>query len=81
MEATVEKTNHEKLQLAWEKIPYGAKAIIFDEFGYTRQNVLDIVGNGRKDDAIILKLLEEIKIASKRVTDAVNDRNNKIQAL
>lgn len=76
-----EKTNIEKLREAWDNMPPGAKNRLYSDYGHTHQNVSDILKKGRKDEATILNLLEDIKNASKDVTKEVTMQNQKVQAL
>lgn len=71
------RSNFEKLKEAWEKMPYGGKSIAFEISGYTRQNFSELLKNGRKDEAIIINLLNIAKKASKKALK-VELKNNKI---
>jgi len=76
-----EKTNLEKLREAWDNAPTGAKNRLYDSFGYTNQNVGDVLKNGRKDESIIISLLHAIKQASKDVATDVVKKNQIVQSL
>ena len=71
----------EKIQTAWGDMPTGAKTRLFKHFGYKRQNVHDILENGRKDQSVLHALLCAIKQASKDVTEGYNNQNKKVQSL
>lgn len=75
------KTNLDRLREAWDNAPNGAKNRVYDHFGYTHQNVLDVLKNGRKDESIILSLLAAIKQASKDITEGVMSQNELVQSV
>lgn len=75
------KTNLDKLREAWENAPTGAKNRVYEVFGYTHQNVADVLKNGRKDESIILSLLNAIKQSSKDIADDVAKQNSIVQSL
>ncbi|AVR47219.1 hypothetical protein C7S20_19270 [Christiangramia fulva] len=77
---TKERTPLDKLKEAWGEIPEGAKAIVFQN-GYSHQAVSHILKNGRKDENIILELLETIKKASEEAAQKALEQNNKVQRL
>lgn len=81
MSEVTEMSNIEKLREAWENAPVGAKNRVYNHFGYTNQNVSDVLKNGRKDESIILSLLAAIKQASKDITATVVKQNETVQAL
>lgn len=74
-----EKTNIERLRQAWENAPSGAKNTLYEMFGYTKQNVADILENGRKSDKIVVTLLEDFKKASAAVNEIVSQQNEIVQ--
>lgn len=74
-----EKTNIERLREAWASLPYNAKAIVFKDFGYTNQGVNHILLHDRKDDGIIIRLLECVKRASAKAVKEVEKQNRKVQ--
>lgn len=74
-------TNLEKLQKAWDNAPTGAKSRLYETFGYTNQNVSDVLKNGRKDESIILSLLSAVKQVSKDVAADVVKKNNTVQSI
>lgn len=76
----VKKTGLEKLKEAWENAPEGAKAIVFEK-GYKHQTVSHILLNGRKDENIILELLDVVKKASKQAYKNAQEANKLVQAL
>lgn len=69
-----------KLRAAWKNAPTGAISRVY-KYGYTQQNVQDILKNGRKDESIIENLLTAIKEASKEVFKEIQLSNNKVQQL
>ena len=76
-----EKTNIERLREAWANAPTGSKAKLIEDGGYTHQNINDILKNGRKDEGIIVELIEALKLASKSIVDAENEKNRLVQAV
>ena len=74
-----EKTNIERLREAWENAPSGAKNLLYDMFGYTKQNVADILENGRKSDQIVIDLLNDFKVASAKISEDVEKQNALVQ--
>ena len=76
-----EKTNIERLREAWANAPSGSKARMLEDASCTSQNILDILKNGRKDEAIILELLEGLKVASRSIVEEENEKNRKVQAI
>lgn len=81
MENTTEKSAHDRLIEAWENMPIGSKNKLCIDFGYTKQNIADILKNGRKDEAMLEQLLIEIKTVSSQITEGINDQNNRVQAI
>lgn len=66
---------------AWENAPEGAKARVFTSFGHSRQTVNDILLNGRKDEDIMIELLDTIKRASKDALVDAETKNELVQAI
>ena len=81
MKNTTEKTTLEKINEAWDNMPTGAKTRLLDVFGYKRQNVHDILKNGRKDESVLDSLLCAIKQASKDVTTEYQEQNEIVQSV
>lgn len=69
----------EKLRRAWEIAPTGAKTIVYES--YTRQNILNALEKGRRDEFILEAYLKAIKEASQEVFDEVKAKNEQIQKL
>lgn len=76
-----DKTNLERAREAWASLPYNAKSIVFTEFGDSVQNVNHILTHGRKDEKIIIRLLECIKTASEKAAAEVIQQNEIVQAI
>lgn len=77
-----EKTElHLKLIEAWENMPTGAKNLLYNNTDWVKQNVADILKNGRKDESTLEQLLEDIKKASDEIADDINKSNQIVQAL
>lgn len=76
-----EKTNHERLKEAWENAPDGVKARVIKCFGYTWQNIDNMLKNGRKDEDTLLSLLQAIKQASADVVKEAYEKNNVVQSV
>lgn len=75
------RTNIERFREAWANAPTGSKAKLLEDGNYTNQNISDILKNGRKDETIIIELIEALKIASRTVVDAENEKNKIVQAV
>ena len=77
-----EKTElHLKLIEAWDNMPSGAKNLLYKNTDWVKQNVADILKNGRKDESTLEQLLEDIKMASDEIADDINKSNEIVQAL
>tara|TARA_B100002049_G_C16058162_1_gene366809 strand:- start:540 stop:797 length:258 start_codon:yes stop_codon:yes gene_type:complete len=68
-----EKTSTEtsllkKVKKAWELAPPGTKARVCKSFKCSRQNIYNILDDGRKDEKILTELLDTIKEESKNIT-------------
>lgn len=70
-----------RLLEAWDNMPFGSKTQFCDEFGYKKQNILDMLKNGRKDEAITLQLIKDIKTFSRSFTQNLIENNKKLQAI
>lgn len=81
MNGQLEKSNIEKLREAWENAPVGARNRVYEVFGYTQQNVADVLKNSRKDESIILSIINAIKQSSKDIADDVVKQNNIVQSV
>lgn len=72
-------TTQQKLIKAWSAAPYGAKAIVYKK--HTQQNVADILKNGRKNEELIVNLLQDVKEASNMIALDIAKHNKKVQAI
>lgn len=76
-----EVSDFEKLKEAWNNMPPGAKNKLYNDYGHTNQNVASILKNGRKDNKVIIDLLNDVKAASREVTEDIKLQNDKVQAV
>lgn len=70
---------HERLVKAWKNAPEGVKARVVRVFGYSWQNIDAIIKNGRKDESIMLSLIQAIKQASADVLSETKNKNDIVQ--
>lgn len=73
--------NLERLRQAWDNAPEGVKSRVFNVFGYSQQIVSHIMKYGRKDDDIVISLLNAVKQASKDVLADAKKKNELVQAI
>jgi len=80
MKIKEEKTTLEKLREMWDNMPSGSKSLLYKDFGYSKQNVADVLKNGIQDKTTLLKLIEDIKSASATICKNIYALNQKVQS-
>lgn len=69
-----------RIRHIWDNMFYGAKSRLYSKHGWTKQNVADIIKNGRKDENTLKKLIDDMKESSLAVADDIEIRNKNIQS-
>ena len=69
------------LKRVLDSAPDGTKARLVSAFGYTHQNVADVIKKGRVDASQIDSLINAVKQASKDVYEDIRRANEKVQSI